>query len=101
MSNGDRSQQRDMVQSDEQDQFQGEEEFPTKNSCIMPDGTEKRIRYVEVYYQAFLESCDHITGFAFFDKEGAFIWQIGETYEEHFKVEAVEIEENQVIVGVL
>jgi len=41
----------------------------------------------------------HITGFSFFDKDGALLWKIGSTWPL-LRVETVLIADNEVIVGV-
>ena len=41
-----------------------------------------------------------IYGFSFFDKDGALLWKIGETYSD-MKKETVVLAENEVIVGVV
>ena len=42
----------------------------------------------------------HITGFSFFDKDGALLWKIGRTGSGK-KKETVVLKENDVIVGVV
>ncbi len=80
LSNGDRSQQRDL----------GE----TYYDHILPAGSHNRIRSVNIYY------IDQIAGFSFHDKEGALLWKIGNNWSR-FEKETVDIAENEVIFGVV
>ncbi len=44
---------------------------------------------------------EYITGFSFLDKVGALLWEIGHTDPFWSKVETVELEESEVIIGVV
>ncbi len=62
---------------------------------MIPLDALKKIRKVEIHY----EMNEIISGFYFFDKDGAFLWKVGYcTYE--FEKETVLLEENEMIVGV-
>ena len=61
LSNGTRSTQRD-------------EKYPTKYTHMIPKDAIKKIGRVDIHYD------DHyISGFSFFDKDGALLWEIGNT----------------------
>ncbi len=60
----------------------------------MPKRSHNKIRSVRIHY------FDYIRGFAFFDKEGALLWEIGDTRFK-YGVKTVLIGENEVIVGVV
>ncbi len=62
---------------------------------MMPKGSHTRIRSANIYYM------DNISGFSFFDKEGALLCKFGNSTASYLKVETVLIEENEVIVGVV
>ncbi len=81
LSNGDRSQQRD--------------KYTTYYDHMMPEGSHTMIRTVTINH-----SIHSITGFSFFDKEGALLWEIGDNYPV-LKVKTVLLEENEVIIGVV
>ncbi len=83
LSNGHRSQQRDA-------------NYPTKYTFMMPEGSHKMIRSVNIHYGA-----AYITGFSFFDKEGALLYKIGYTTYSRLKVKIVLLAENEVIIGVV
>ena len=53
-----------------------------------------RIRAVDIHYSDY-----SIRGFSFFDKDGALLYKIGNTYPG-FGKEKIQIEENERIVGV-
>ncbi len=94
LSNGDRSNQRDVKYYDH----------------LMPEGSHSKIRSVSIHHNT-----DHICGFSFFDKEGALLWKIGNTdsylfvellrkvglIDSSYKRETVLIGENEVIIGVV
>ncbi len=61
---------------------------------MMPADALNKIRSVNIHYN------DHtIRGFSFFDKDGALLWEIGNTYSWPGK-ETVVLAENEVIIGV-
>ncbi len=62
---------------------------------MMPDGSHKRIRSVEIHHYS-----GYISRFSFFDTDGALIWEIGWDVP-NMDVKAVELKENEVIVGVV
>ena len=61
---------------------------------MMPDGAHRKIRSVKINYSSY------IRGFNFFDKDGTLLWKIGSILP-WFKVETVELAENEVIIGVV
>jgi hypothetical protein len=61
---------------------------------MIPADAHNKIRSVTIHYL----NC--IGGFSFFDKDGALLWKIGETYEG-LKKETVMLAENERIVGVV
>ncbi len=61
---------------------------------MLPEGSHNKIRLVSIHYFG----C--ITGFSFFDKEGALLWKIGRT-ASWLEVETVLIGENEVIVSLV
>jgi hypothetical protein len=61
---------------------------------MIPAHALKTIRSVTIHYK----KC--ISGFSFFDKRGARLWQIGWIDQSH-RAEKVVLEENEVIVGVV
>jgi hypothetical protein len=74
MSNGDRSQQRD-------EPFDStEEDFETIYDHIMPEGANKRIRFVEIYSKT-VKTLTYIVGFSFLDKDSQVIWRIGNVWQ--------------------
>ncbi len=74
---------------------QRDEKYPTNYTHMFPAGSQNTIRSVSIYY-----STDAITGFRFFDKEGALFWEIGYT-KSYLEMETVIIAKNEVIVGVV
>ncbi len=82
LSNGTRSSQRDKIR-------------PTKYDHFIPSDALNKIRSVDIHYYY----TDCITGFSFFDKDGALLWEIGET--SSYNVETVEIAESERIIGVV
>ncbi len=60
---------------------------------MIPADAINKIRSVTIYYY----SC--IRGFSFFDKDGALLWKIG--YTNAARGRTVQLEENEVIVGVV
>jgi hypothetical protein len=62
---------------------------------MLPAGADKKIRSVTIYY-----GIECIGGFSFLDKEGALLWDIGNTHAS-LKKETVQIAENEVIIGVV
>jgi hypothetical protein len=82
LCNGHRSHQRD-------------DQWPTKYTHIMPEGSHNKIRSVSIHYLG----C--INGFSFFDKDKKLLWKIGNTTNRTNCVKTVVIEENEVIVGVV
>ncbi len=83
MSNGDRTAQRYARD-------------PTNYSHTLFDGADKIMRSVDIHHFP-----EHITGFSFFDKDEALLWEIGLATESWMKVETVVISDNEVIVGVV
>ena len=63
---------------------------------MRPEDALKKMRSVDIHY-----NCGdyYIRGFSFFDKDGALLWKIGDTWSE-LKKETVEIAENERIIGV-
>jgi hypothetical protein len=61
---------------------------------MIPADALKKIRSVTIHYLSYIH------GFCFFDKDGAWIWEIGDT-RSVLKKETVLLEENEVIVGVV
>ena len=61
---------------------------------MMPEGAHLNIRSVHIYYWD-----GAIGGFKFFNKHNSLLWEIGFT-PSHLKVETVELEDNEVIIGV-
>ncbi len=59
---------------------------------MIPDDVINKIRSVTIYHNFYID------GFSFFDKDGARLLDIGDTYEG--KKETVVLKENEVIVGV-
>ncbi len=59
---------------------------------MMAKNWHKRIRSVKIHY----DYC--ITGFSYFDKDGAIFWSVGNIWSTF--ADAVMIAENEVIVGV-
>ena len=57
-----------------------------------------RIKSVGIYYN---EYGYDITGFKFFSKDKSLLWDIGHTTASSLKVETVELEDNEVIFGVV
>ena len=83
LSNEDRSTQRDI-------------DDPTKYSHMIPSDAIKKIGTVIIHYS------DWILGFSFFDKDGAHLWDIGDTDHHRWsKKETVVLAENKVILGVV
>jgi hypothetical protein len=64
---------------------------------MMPTRSHIRIRSISIHYY----SNYSIMGFAFFDKEGALLWDIGDTTWLGLKVETVLVAETEVIIGVV
>ncbi len=62
---------------------------------MMPAGAINKIGRVTVYEDGFA-----ISGFSFFDKDGAPLWKHGDTHTRD-RAETVLLEENEVIVGVV
>ncbi len=62
---------------------------------MIPANALTKIRSVIINYHYL----GHITGFKFFDKDGALLWEIGNTYTLFKKT--VQLEENEVIVGLV
>jgi hypothetical protein len=60
----------------------------------MQEGLHAKIRSVIIHY----DWC--ISGFSFFDKEEALLWEVGIT-DSVYDVEKVLIDENEVIIGVV
>ncbi len=81
LSNGTRSTQRDAT-------------WLTKYDHMIPKKALNKIRSVKIHYDRYC-----ICGFSFFDKDGALLWKIGETYS-WLSDETVLLKENEVIVGV-
>ena len=63
---------------------------------MMPEGAHLNIRSVHIYYF----NGDHIGGFKFYNKHKSLLWEIGDTTDSYLKVETVELEDNEVIIGV-
>ncbi len=61
---------------------------------MIPADALNKSRSVTIHYSVI------IRGFSFFDKDGALLWKIGLT-ESWRNVETVQLEENEVIVGVV
>ena len=61
---------------------------------MMPEGAHLNIRSVHIYY----DGC--VYGFKFFNKHNSLLWEIGYTTDSYYKVETVELEDNEVIIGV-
>jgi hypothetical protein len=80
LSNGTRSTQRD-------------DWAPTKYTFMIHKKALNKIRSVNIYHDV-----SSIAGFSFFDKDGALLWEIGDTT---CSKETVLLEENEVIVGVV
>ncbi len=80
LSNGARSEQRD-------------ENAQTNHTHMIPVSALHKIRRVTIHYL----NC--ISGFSFFDKDGAWIWEVG-CIEYWGGMETVELAENEVIAGV-
>ena len=62
----------------------------------MPEGAHLNIRSVHIYY---LDGYN-IVGFKFYNKHNSLLWEIGFTTRSDLKVETVELEDNEVIIGV-
>ena len=62
---------------------------------MMPEGAHLNIRSVHIIYY----TGSNIGGFKFYNKHNSLLWQIGYT-PSHLKVETVELEDNEVIIGV-
>ncbi len=62
---------------------------------MLPADAHNKIRSITIHCYS-----DFIVGFSFFDKDGALLWKIGETWS-YYGVETVLLEENEVIVGVV
>ncbi len=62
---------------------------------MMPEGSHMMIRSVTIHYNYV------ISGFSFYDKEGALLWEIGVTTDSRLNTATVLITENEVIVGVV
>jgi hypothetical protein len=73
---------------------QRDEKFPTDYTHMLPDGSHKKIRSVNIHYDY------HILGFSFRDKDGVLIWEIGDNRSK-WDVKTVELAENEKIVGVV
>ena len=82
LSNGTRSTQRD-------------KDDPTDFTHMIPKDALQKIRSVTFHYTIY-----YIGGFSFFDKDGALLWKIGDTWNG-LKRETVLLAENEVIVGVV
>jgi hypothetical protein len=63
---------------------------------MIPKDALKKIKRVTIHYNYIC-----ISGFSFFDKDGALLWMHGDTGYFGFKKETVQIAENEVIVGVV
>ncbi len=70
------------------------ENQPTEYDHIIPEDALLKIRSVTISYNT-----ETISGFSFFDKDGALLWEIGwiDTEEK----DTVVLAENEVIVGVV
>ncbi len=66
LSNGQRTEQRDTWIDDYQD-------------YMLPADSHERIRSVLIHHLSY-----HISGFSFFDKEGACLWKIGDTWPSFY-----------------
>ena len=62
----------------------------------MPEGAHLNIRSVHIYYR----DGNWIGGFKFYNKHNSLLWEIGFTTGSSLKVETVELEDNEVIIGV-
>jgi hypothetical protein len=62
---------------------------------MMPKGSHKMIRSITIHYYR-----GYIHGISFFDKKGALLCEIGDTWS-WLKMETVKLAENEVIVGVV
>ena len=62
---------------------------------MMPEGAHLNIRSVHIYYSGGY----NITGFKFYNKHNSLLWEIG-YIKSNFEVETVELENNEVIIGV-
>jgi hypothetical protein len=82
LSNGTRSNQRD-------------DWYPTNHTFMITKNAIHKIRAVTIHYYS-----NRITGFSFFDKDGALLWKIGNTYF-YLREETVVLFENERIVGVV
>ena len=85
LSNGNRSTQKDKGK--------------TYYDNMIPADTLHKIRSVKIYYPIYPDSC--IYCFCFFDKDGALLWEIGDTTQKYYSAVTVLLEENEVIVGVV
>ncbi len=66
---------------------------------MIPADALQKLRSVTIHYHYYENG---MTGFSFFDKDGALLWKIGVTnYDSWMKKETVVLEENEVIVGVV
>ncbi len=65
---------------------------------MIPVDAIKKIRRFDIHYD---DHHGYITGFSFFDKDGALLWKIGYTIYSWLKKETIKIAENEVIVGVV
>ncbi len=71
------------------------DKLPTDYTFMIPKKALSKIRSVNIH--CYFHRC--ISGFAFFDKDGALLWEIGVTTEK--EKETVLLDENEVIVGVV
>ena len=62
---------------------------------MMPEGAHLNIRSVHIYYHGY-----GICGFKFYNKHNSLLWEIGDTTFSELIVETVELEDNEVIIGV-
>ncbi len=62
---------------------------------MLPEGAHNMIRSVTIHHT----NCIH--GFSFLDKEGALLWEVGNTTEPDLDVKTVLIADNEVLVGVV
>ena len=61
---------------------------------MMPEGAHLNIRSVHIYHGS------GICGFKFKNKHNSLLWEIGYTTWSGLNVETVELEDNEVIIGV-
>jgi hypothetical protein len=61
----------------------------------MPSGTHLRIKTVQIFFNS---NC--IFGFKFLAKDSTLLWKIGYTTATSCGIETIELEDNEVIIGV-